>query len=63
MLQQLENDKVQASVLLGNKSPYLYSKLDIFTLPFGKLGTEVGKTDEPGLYMGQCNKDQRKEGD
>lgn len=58
MLQQLENDKdkVQASVLLGNKSPDLYddlySKLDIFTLPFGKLGTEVGKTDEPGLYMG-----------
>lgn len=52
MLQQLENGKVQASVLLGNKSPYLYSKLDIFTLPFGKLGTEMGKTDEPGLYMG-----------
>lgn len=50
MLQQLENDKdkVQASVLLGNKSPDLYDD----TLPFGKLGTEVGKTDEPGLYMG-----------
>ena len=40
----------------------LYSKLAMFILPFGKLGTEVRKTDEPGLYM-VLYKDQRKEGD
>lgn len=40
----------------------LYSKLAIFILPFGKLGTEVRKTNEPGLYM-VLYKDQRKEGD